>query len=215
MKPEPDHSIMSAYSSSETIFLPRSDEISWKSPYSRCAWIIPVRGTIPWHHATSGILLDTSSVPSAPSHADVVANSPITWTRASVAAFWAFLLELRQHGTYGSIGLSFNAAPARIMHPERSSSGTSSLPVSSSRVPVDSHSDIGLRERERPRTQLHLMDHIKIYHAGSSSMYLRNALDLWEFVSSETENSAGKAIRVLSQARLILVDERSRGIVIS
>lgn len=62
-----------------------------------------------------------------------------------------------------------------------------------------------------PRSLLSTLDYIKIYHEGLNAMHLRNMLHLWSY----TEPQLSRKIRVLKGATLALIDERSRGILLS
>lgn len=58
---------------------------------------------------------------------------------------------------------------------------------------------------------LSVLDHIKVYHDAPSAMHVRNALDVWAYIVPGQEHK----IRVLKHARLVLVDERAKGVLIS
>jgi hypothetical protein len=56
------------------------------------------------------------------------------------------------------------------------------------------------------------VDHIKVYHDAANSMQLRNLLDAWAFQSGE---AGAHKVRLLKGARLVLLDERSKGMLVS
>jgi hypothetical protein len=61
------------------------------------------------------------------------------------------------------------------------------------------------------------VDHVKLYHHAPNAMYLRNALHVWAYQADAPIEGGEKPekIRLLKGARLALVDERSKGILIS
>lgn len=69
------------------------------------------------------------------------------------------------------------------------------------------------------RMPLALIDHIKIYHDTRFTMAIRNILDAWRFDAVEGTTATGepniKKIRILKGARLVLLDERSKGVLVS
>jgi hypothetical protein len=52
------------------------------------------------------------------------------------------------------------------------------------------------------------VDHIKIYHEWSRSLQIRSILHAWPF------ESGGHKIRLLVGAKLVLLDQKSRGVMI-
>lgn len=167
------------------------------SAFARTAWIVPVRGILPWALCTQAVVLDDSEEITAFGKEGAL----IQWTNASLIKFWDFLKDAREAGNLGQVGVSFHVATAR----ERESlmptdaineqSGNSALGVS------------GLQVWSRP---LSSVDYIKIYHKASNAMSLRNILDAWGQICPH-----GRKIRVLKGSRLALVDERCRGILVS
>jgi hypothetical protein len=72
------------------------------------------------------------------------------------------------------------------------------------------------------------VDHIKVYHDVEYAMLLRNVWDAWGFlpqvkgaevVIDQNKWAGGdaklKKIRILKGAKLVLVDERSKGVLLS
>lgn len=69
-------------------------------------------------------------------------------------------------------------------------------------------------------TSLASVDHLKIYHEAPNSMHVRNALHAWSYVAPHFEGgvvASGKPqkIRMLKGAKLVLVNEKSKGILIA
>ena len=57
-----------------------------------------------------------------------------------------------------------------------------------------------------------LQDYIKVYHDARFAMVIRNVLDAWGYLPSEEKE--GNKVRVLKGVRLILVNDRSGGILV-
>lgn len=158
-----------------------------------------------------------SSPPSGP---NPPGNNYATWTHASLAAFWDFLLILQRAKTLGPLSISFHAAPPRSLpasepDPATLPLGTNLSAYQSSTVPL-------------LHTNLAEVDHIKVYHDTKYAMYLRNILDAWGYQQPAGGNSSGdlpgnsavasakpKKVRMLKGAKLVLVDEVSSGVLIS
>ncbi|KAJ7846068.1 hypothetical protein B0H14DRAFT_3681884 [Mycena olivaceomarginata] len=82
-------SSVAPYSKCKPIPLPLPDPL----PYTRRSWVIPVRGSLPWRHATSAVVLqDPGDLPEPP---DPYTHEEIAWTAAALASLWSFLLLLR------------------------------------------------------------------------------------------------------------------------
>ncbi|KAF8892998.1 hypothetical protein BD779DRAFT_1670007 [Infundibulicybe gibba] len=181
-------------------------------PFSRYSWLVPIRGTLPWDHCTSAIVLESlSALPVPP---DCKATNQLTWTRPCVCAFWTFLLTVRTVGTLGSIGVSFHAAPwvdsaGSYQQSLDGAQGYSEQRMHETETPLESAGD-------RYRSVLSGIDHIKVYHEAPNAMYLRNALDIWAYKVPKDavgpDESKPQKIRMLRGARLVLIDERSKGI---
>ncbi|KZT72028.1 hypothetical protein DAEQUDRAFT_83462 [Daedalea quercina L-15889] len=202
--------------------------------YARSAWIIPVRGSPPWHGCTAASVLDPERVLGSISLEKLSPRPPqtgtpgepldtqIVWTFDALATFWAFLLKLREGGALGPISLSFHAAPA--LYPESLVSNTTAVHAGHA-VESVSHG-LGVSERtstsfttRRVRSSLLAMDHIKIYHGVRHSMQLRHVLYAWSYEMRNTEVAEAARegmlltkVRLFKGARLVLVDERSKAI---
>jgi hypothetical protein len=208
-------------------------------PYAQSAWIVPVRGVLPWEGCSSATVLAPTAqqegpVPDLPQPVDEM--NQIAWTHPSLLDFWSFLLAVREANTLGPIALSFYTASIRT---QESSSLSLSPEIFNHRQPVSgvSYTDDEATDSvvtAECRTPLLDVDHLKVYHDVAYAMLIRNVLDAWSYqypVSkgppehpkmNQHMDSTGKAtpekprkIRVLKGAALALVDERSKGVLIS
>ncbi|OSX63848.1 hypothetical protein POSPLADRAFT_1045025 [Postia placenta MAD-698-R-SB12] len=231
-----------------------------EDPYARAAWIVPVRGFLPWD-CSSACMLSTKVAQGEPEqHKDqqlllpcplgggcddmnVEGRSDITWTADALAAFWNFLLSLRSACTLGPLSLSFHAASAS--HTGRSASSFPSAGHAQDTHSSGAHSrNTGTATDARPHNLLSV-DHIKVYHDAPYSTQIRNVLAAWRYTyscsrgaaasdsaqlngldidnhDSNTMHSPERAvaghtgrIRLFKGAKLVLVNERSKGILIS
>ncbi|KAJ6588536.1 hypothetical protein B0H19DRAFT_1099889 [Mycena capillaripes] len=178
-------------------------------PYTRRSWVIPVRGSLPWCHATAAVvLLESSDAPEPP---DPNTHGQIAWTVAALGSFWSFLTLIRDKGIVGPLGLSFHvsqnvSSDSQPTYPELSGMGAQPLTpdIGTAASIVSSSRQVVL--------PLNLIDHIKVYHDATISMQLRNLLDAWAFEYGE---SGTPKIRLLKGSRLVLLDERMKGILVS
>ena len=101
----------------------------------------------------------------------------ITWTSSSVTSFWDFLLAIQKAKTLGPISISFHAAsaPAYPLF-----LGYTSTEPDLSAVDAD-HAEVVASESSARNANLLNVDHIKVYHDVTYSMYLRNTLDAWGY----------------------------------
>jgi hypothetical protein len=203
-----------------------------KCVYNRAAWLIPVRGSLPWEGATSAIILESSEatqreyVPLLPS-GPVPNNdgtSRITWTHHSILSFWKFLLSIQQAKKLGPISLSFHTAPSDTTFTLDSAidltDETGNRPVQPARQKAPSDLSDGFSDQVC-RARLEATDFIKVYHDVEYSLYIRNILDAYQYfpdgaiserhtpTSRETAGLVTK-IRPLKGARLVLVDNFSK-----
>ncbi|KAJ7031572.1 hypothetical protein C8F04DRAFT_1109799 [Mycena alexandri] len=180
-------------------------------PYTRRSWVIPVRGTLPWWHATSAVvLLDPNALPEPP---DPNTHEEIVWTTGALASFWSFLRLIRDKNTGGSLGLSFNVAHhvsssnnSQPSYTELSGMGAQPQPFYTQ--DTGGASSVVSSVRQLAATPLTFLDHIKVYHDAVNSMQVRNLLDAWAF------EAGGDKIRLIKTSRLVLLDERSKGIIV-
>ncbi|KAJ7291040.1 hypothetical protein C8J57DRAFT_1163042 [Mycena rebaudengoi] len=185
---------------------PHTHPLPAPSPYARRAWVIPARGSLPWRHATTAaLLLDSTDLPEPP---DPQSYNEIAWTASALASFWDFLLTIRERGKHGSIGISFNVSQYSSSSSQPTYSEVSGMGAQVSSIDLQpapsTASSVPLS------VPLMFTDHIKLYHEAPNSMQLRNILDAWVFESGE-----GTKIRLLKGARLALLDERSKGVLVS
>ncbi|KZT07399.1 uncharacterized protein LAESUDRAFT_758411 [Laetiporus sulphureus 93-53] len=161
-----------------------------EDPAARGAWVVPIRGALPWEDCTPAAILFTKSANSNSSSADneeqnqlprragkssdlaPFGPAQITWTYASLVEFWAFLRTLREAGTLGPISLSFHSAPViRVTS-------------SSSTVPQAGHATESKTSEKTTLLAISTLlsvDHIKIYHDVGYAMRLRNVLHAWRY----------------------------------
>ncbi|KAF8208387.1 hypothetical protein K438DRAFT_1961879 [Mycena galopus ATCC 62051] len=193
------------YSKSKPIPIPpHSLPLPDPLPYARRSWVIPVRGSLPWRHATSAVVLLDSNDPPEPIDSN---THEIAWTIDALRSFWSFLLLLRNKSNVGPLGLSFNvsqdvASNSQATYTELSGMGAQPLipDIEAAASTVSS-----LRPVALPVT---FVDHIKVYHDAVCSMQLRNLLDAWAFELGEHK------IRLLKGSRLVLLDERAKGVLV-
>ena len=193
-----------AYSKAKPIpIAPHTLPLAAPLPYSRRTWVIPVRGALPWRHATGAVLLLDPADPPLPP--DPKTNEELAWTSDALRAFWIFLGLMRE---LHALGLSFHfsqhfSSNSEPSFTEISGMGAQPLSVDSRATPsiaASSHQGVGT-------VPLSSVDHIKVYHDAAHSMPIRTILDVWAF-----EPADGRKIRLLKGARLVLLDERSSGI---
>lgn len=188
------------------------------SPHARSAWLVPIRGNLPWDDCTPAIILASSHKLPCPSQKT---SDPITWTHASLASFWAFLLNLRATCNVGPIGVSFHASRPPLPQVGSSHNTVSSVLGLGNQAAFESRATTTPRSTATPtpssRPPLSSVDHVKIYHKAPTAMYLRNALHVWAYQAEASieHGEMPEKIRLLKGARLVLVDERSKGILIS
>ena len=143
--------------------------------------------------------------------ADPEDKSEVVWTRDALIVFWDFLKSIREAGRLGALSLSFHAVPPASApsmepfsyvgsHKQTTIAGSSSV---SSIIPtsiIDGPLSVG--------SPLRMVDHIKVYHDAQYTQAVRTILRAWSY------QKEGQKIRLLKEARLVLVDERSRGLLI-
>ncbi|KAH6910641.1 hypothetical protein BKA70DRAFT_1084080, partial [Coprinopsis sp. MPI-PUGE-AT-0042] len=147
------------------ILRPYTNPLPQPSKHGRRAWIIPLRGQLPWTGTTAGFLLEEQDRPVPPAPRSL---EPIFWTRAAIKVFWAYLLGLQRGGRVGAMGFMLHLARTR------ESSGEVTTGMSSSSPPKEVTA-------EEAALALSRTDYIKVYHEATKSMFLRTALDLWVY----------------------------------
>lgn len=190
--------------------------------FGRAAWLIPVRGSLPWDGASTAVILEGTQLASrSPSPClPVPAAQPcvITWTPDSLRHLWTFLGSIQQATHLGPLSLSFHAAPADAF----STRDTISEPAWESNHPYypqhSSKHTVGSSDDSATdicRAHLESIDYIKVYHDVPYSLPLRNILDAYQYelVNGEVPGRSGandRKIRILKGAHLVCMDERSR-----
>ena len=155
------------------------------------AWLVPIRGILPWDNATSAEFLDNEDIP-APS-TDSSGSGRLLWTQTSLRKFWDLLLELRKNQALGLLGISFHVAR---QSKQQSIASMLSLPS------------------QPPSLGLSVVDYIKVYHDAPNTLLVRNVLDIWQYVY-QTEDGQTKKIRMLKGSKLVLLDAVSRAVQLS
>jgi hypothetical protein len=124
----------------------------------------------------------------------------IAWTPEAVLQLWGFLLDLRTAGQLGPLSLSYQPA----------FQGTTESTRTSRTLLTDSHIQTHTSNSYYSTSSVSIsaVDHIRVYHDGPKCLGLRTVLDAWKF------QNQGRGIRLLVGAKLVLLDEKSRGIMI-
>ncbi|KAG9308299.1 hypothetical protein JVU11DRAFT_9893 [Chiua virens] len=186
--------------------------------YRRAAWLIPVRGSLPWDGASKAVisvetqLASRSPTPCLP--VPVSQPSTIIWTPDSLQHLWIFLGSIQQAKHLGPLSLSFHAAPADAFL-------TMSEPVWESNRPSyytqhsSAHTTGDDFATDICRAHLEGIDYIKVYHDVPYSLFLRNVLDAYRYeaVNGQVPGRSGaidRKIRILKGARLVFMDEHSK-----
>ena len=172
---------------------------------ARVAWLVPIRGTLPWEHCTSAVFLDASHIIPIPSSS--IADQ-VSWTQGSLLKFWNFLLRLREVGKLGSLGISFTCSLQSGTSP--ATTEVDDHHIHPDRLFLNVTSDT-LSYPPEIWCNLSMLDYIKVYHDAHCRLYVRSALDAWSYDTDDGDNK----VRVLKGARLVLVDACPRAIQIS
>jgi len=228
--PPLDTQNLKPYRKARALPIPPSDvpsvQLFMGCDYNRAAWLIPVRGSLPWEGTTRAIILGSSEVtktvnvpllPSGPLPNDD-GISRITWTHHSLVAFWKFLISVQQAKNLGPISLSFHTAPSDTTFTLDSATNPTengNRPIQPAQLRSSADFSDGFSDEVR-RARLEATDFIKVYHDVKYSLYLRNVLDAYQYtpesivaMSRDTAVSMTK-IRLLKGARLALVDNLSK-----
>ncbi|KAH9968086.1 hypothetical protein BC827DRAFT_1170202 [Russula dissimulans] len=220
-----------------------SIEVLFSSTYARVAWLIPVRGLPPWDGVSGAYVAlgDRSSmrmpVPgpaksqlsSSSTGGSGYPNSDIVWTHASLRQFWSFLRSCSETpgAVTGPLSLSF-WAPPRSEHPESQRGTVSSaaavladLPANANRETEMTPSNLSLPVPISPalKSRLADIDYVKVYCDAPRAMLVREALGQWVYKGDVPANvedlRAAAATRILEYAKLVLVNERGEGVLVS
>lgn len=192
------------------------------SRFARGAWLIPVRGSLPWDGASTAVILEGTQLASRASSPclPVPAAQPreIVWTPDALQHLWTFLGSIQRARHLGPLSLSFEIAPAHAF------STAMSEPVWESNHPYyhqhSSKHTLGFSDEfaaDICKAQLEGVDHIKVYHDVPYSLSLRNVLDAYRYeqVDGRAPGRSGandRKIRILKGARLVFMDQRSKAV---
>ena len=208
----------------------------FKDPYARCGWIIPVRGTPPFPDCTSASVIaqpptETSSeqvcgdavLPRGPTldvaHKDSLGC--IIWTADALQEFWKFLIAVREAGKMGPIGLSFYCTNPYNTSPFPFSNNTvagqvlsqqnRSRDYSSKSQPQETTSD----SRNVVASSLRDVDYVKIYVDAPYAPKMRDVLHAWGYECEGAGRDLRRTkVRMFKGAKFVLVDERSKGVLV-
>ncbi|KAG0697122.1 hypothetical protein DFH29DRAFT_164523 [Suillus ampliporus] len=230
--PPLDRERLKPYRKSEMSLIPPYDvasiELFMNTLYNRAAWLIPVRGNLPWNHAACATILEPSQVsqrgvsPQLPSGPVLQhdGTSRITWTHHSIVHFWKFMISIQEAKNLGPISLSFHTAPSDITFSLDSTldltGGGDNQRVRLAQLRASDNPSDGFSDQLH-HARLEATDYIKVYHDVKCSLFLRNILDAYQYIPEgtttnlETGGSVTK-IRVLKGARLVLIDDLARAV---
>lgn len=196
------------------------------SQYRRGAWLIPIRGQLPFEHASMAVIIQSLQDIGLVSELIHLTSHKIIWTREILIDFWDFLLKLQQAANLGPITLSFHAAPPDSIFTADTASDPTEESTNNPYHQFRQHyskTTIGSslpRDSFTPyvyRAQLEATDYIKVYHNAPYSLSLRSVLDAYQYRPRKADGSGTSKIgdlgktRVLKGARLAFMDERSKG----
>jgi hypothetical protein len=186
--------------------------------FRRAAWLIPVRGSLPWDGASTAVILEGTQVasrsPSPGLHVPAAQPCAITWTPDSLQHFWTFLGSVQQAKNLGPLSLSFCVAPAEASSTRDSiseplwESNYPYYPYSLSKHSAESSDDF---TTDICRAYRDGIDHIQVFHDAPYTLSLRNILDAYQYepANAEVPGRSGandRKIRILKGARLVCMD---------
>ena len=190
-----------------------------RDPFRRFVWVIPVRGNPPWDGTTSASVLANEPEFDAPDSTEHLPSAPgtngcpdILWTHEALVSFWEFLQTVRTIQNHGPLGLSFYAVslpnPAASSAEQQSYAGSHKLTTQSVSTGLIQAASPWSSASKGASPPLRAIDHFKIFHDARYTYAVRNILYLWSY------RKGGQKIRLLKGAKLALVDELSRGILV-
>jgi hypothetical protein len=211
---------------------PATIEALLSSVYARVAWLIPVRGLPPWDGVSRACVALGHPPLRSPGSTDNRAStssetSDIVWAHSSLGQFWMFLkscLETPGPTATGPLSLSFHAAPlseqigsqAGIISSAAFESAYPSLPAN--RETEMAPSDLALLPPIviASKSRLADIDYVKVYCDAPRAMWVRRMLSQWEYKEDDGRaEDPGDCVRILEFAKLVLVDERGEGVMVS
>ncbi|KJA17832.1 hypothetical protein HYPSUDRAFT_1003789 [Hypholoma sublateritium FD-334 SS-4] len=183
------------------IFVPPYTKVSLPDD-ARVAWLVPVRGILPWTDCSAAILLDDWEGLFSPADR----NPRITWTRESLLQFWIFLIDLRTSGTLGALGISF--------HISHGSLSVKSTPLNhrAAGFPTPVLPSLPTTAPDGSRPTIKNVDYIKIYHDNRRRLHLRRILDEWTYTPPAGCDQSQQVM--LTNSRLPLLDDIAQAILI-
>jgi hypothetical protein len=189
-----------------------------------------VRGLLPWEGASRATMALSHISLSLPGdgHLSASSDSDIVWTYSSFRQFWTFLRScLETPGSVtGPLSLSFCAASPRSdpygsQRASESSTTSTYLPANRETeiTPQDPRSPLAIATASKSR--LADIDYVKVYCDAPRAMLVRRMLSEWAYEEGEHAGDPTRrdpmmaAVRLLEFAKLVLVDERGEGVLIS
>ncbi|KAI0273875.1 hypothetical protein BGY98DRAFT_997983 [Russula aff. rugulosa BPL654] len=196
-----------------------SIEALLSSIYSRVAWLIPVRGLPPWEGISrASMALSHISLLPGDGHLSASTDSDIVWTYSSFQQFWTFLRScLETPGSVtGPLSLSFCASPRSDRTGLQRASESS---TTSAYLPANRETEITPSDPPSPQPIANI-DYVKVYCDAPRAMLVRQILREWAYeegrhAGDPTRRDPMEAVRILEFAKLVLVDERGEGVLIS
>jgi hypothetical protein len=160
-------------------------------------------------------------------HLSASSDSDIVWTYSSFREFWTFLRScLETPGSVtGPLSLSFCAASPRS-DPTGSQRGSESS-TTPAYLPANRETEITSSDPSSPllvasasKSRLADIDYVKVYCDAPRAMLVRRMLREWAYeegghAGDPTRRDPMEAVQILEFAKLVLVDERGEGVLIS
>lgn len=189
-------------------------------PPQRVRWIVPVQGALPWNGCTRARILQPSGNASHQVQRGELARNGngvsciypdkgcLVWTHSSIRDLWEFLrLRVKKgHAAMGPMKLAFELRKRESADEWTDTEGT---------YP-------GLQPLSKKTTgngPLSCVDHLYLECDSTSATLLRDTLSLWTYwedlpTTSDAYQSGSSSSRMLSNARLALVDSADQAVCI-
>ena len=186
-----------------------------------------MRGLPPWEDVSRGrVALSDISVPLlGHGHLSTSSNPDVVWTYASFRQFWTFLRSCSETSgsVTGPLSLSFWAAPRSDPTGTQRGSESSASPAyltanRETEITPSDHSLLAPIAISVPKSRLTDIDYVKVYCDAPRAMLVRRTLGEWAYKDDGQAEDLGnpvEAIRILEFAKLVLVNERGEGVLIS
>ncbi|KAG2361038.1 hypothetical protein BDR07DRAFT_1377515 [Suillus spraguei] len=167
--------------------------------YNRAAWLIPIRGVLPWEDATCAIILAPPQVPQGDDTPPLPPDLQHYTTESQ--EFLGLIIRFAPSDTTSTLNSALSLT-----------AGSGNRPAQAGR---SANLSDGLSDRVR-HAQLEDTDFIKVYHDTKYSFYLRNILDAYKYIPGETpsegrhpaDREIDGEIRLLKLARLVYIAYR-------